>query len=127
MSRAMETGIVICPNDSLGNPRPPVTTTCGETWVLSGMIAKGRTGVTTRDFLGADLRHFIRELKRRGIGIRDEWETDAFGRHKRWWLKEGHRLKRIPKKKKLPTADTAGASKPTQNPKLGGNGNEVSI
>lgn len=106
MSRARETGVVTCPHDSLGNSRPPVLTTCGETWVLSGMITKGSRGVTTRDFLGADLRHYIREFKRKGIGIRDEWETDSFGRHKRWYLKDGHALERIPQKTKPATAAT---------------------
>ena len=96
MSRARETGIITCPHDLMGNPRPPVTTTFGETWVIKGMKAKGLTGVTTRDFLGADLRHYIRALKHKGIGIRDEWETDAFGRHKRWFLNDGHKIEIIP-------------------------------
>ena len=112
MSRATETGLVTCPNDSLGNLRPKVETTIGETWVLCGMIAKGSRGVTTRDFLGADLRHYIREFKRKGIGIRDEWETDSFGRHKRWWLKGGYSIERIPKKQKPTTAATVRASNP---------------
>ena len=96
MSRARETGIITCPHDSMGNPRPPVTTTIGETWIAKGMKAKGATGVTTRDFLGADLRHYIRALKNKGVGIRDEWETDAFGRHKRWFLNDGHKIEIIP-------------------------------
>ena len=100
MSRARETGIITCPHDAMGNPRPPVTTTRGETWVIKGMKAKSLTGVTTRDFLGADLRHYIRALKHKGIGIRDEWETDAFGRHKRWFLNEGHEIEIVPEKQK---------------------------
>ena len=112
MSRVMDTGIVTLPDDSLGQPRGTVKTTPGETWVLTGMIAKGSNGVTTRDFLGADLRHYIREFIRKGIGIRDEWETDSFGRHKRWWLTDGHALERIPKKTKTPTAGTVESSNP---------------
>ncbi len=123
MSRARETGIITCPHDSMGNPRPPVTTTIGETWVLSGMIAKGSIGVTTRDFLGADLRHYIREFKRKGISVRDEWETDAFGRHKRWWLNEGHTLERIPEKKKPAKAKRA-SQNPKSNGELGGHSDE---
>jgi len=111
MSRLQETGIVTCPLDSIGNPRPPVSTTPGETWIVKGMESKGKVGVTTRDFLGADLRHYIRALKNKGVGIRDEWETDAFGRHKRWWLKEGHTLQVIPKKRK--PARLKRASNPT--------------
>ena len=113
MGRPTHTGVLTCPPDSLGNPRPPIKTTPGETWVLSGMIAKGSKGVTTRDFLGADLRHYIREFNRKGIGIRDEWETDSFGRHKRWWLKEGHSIKTIPKK----TKPAGRAAKRVSNPK----------
>ena len=105
-----ETGILTCPQESLGNPRPPIKTTLGETWIIKGMKSKGGAGVTTRDFLGADLRHYIRTLKNKGVGIRDEWETDAFGRHKRWFLKEGHSLEVIPKKRKPATAVTMQAS-----------------
>lgn len=100
MSRATDTGIITCPHDSKGNPRPPITTTPGETWVMSGMKEKGYRGVTTRDFLGADLRHYIRALKHKGVGIRDEWESDAFGRHKRWFLKEGYSIQIVSEKKK---------------------------
>lgn len=124
MSRASETGIVTCPKDSLGNPRPLVETTPGETWVLSGMIAKGAVGVTTRDFLGADLRHYVREFKRKGIGVRDEWETDSFGRHKRWWLTEGHMLERIPKKKK-PVAGSKRASNPKSSNEQSGDNTDA--
>ena len=42
MRAAQETGLLTCPNDSLGNPRPPVTTTPGETWIVKGMNSKGR-------------------------------------------------------------------------------------
>ena len=110
MSRVMDTGIVTLPDDSLGQPRGTVKTTPGETWVLTGMIAKGSNGVTTRDFLGADLRHYIRALKHKGVGIRDEWESDSFGKHKRWFLKEGHTLERVPEKRKPATAATVQAS-----------------
>ena len=124
MSRTIEAGIVTRPNDALGNPRPQVETTSGETWVLSGMITKGDIGVTTRDFLGADLRHYIREFKRKGIGVRDEWETDSFGRHKRWFLKDGHTIKRIPKKTK-PAAGSERASNPkSSNGKSGDKSDE---
>lgn len=121
MSSARETGIVTRPDDSLGNPRPLVTTTPGETWVVGGMLAKGVRGVTTRDFLGADLRHYIREFKRKGIGVRDEWETDSFGRHKRWWLTDGHTLERVPKKTK-PAGGNQRASNPntSKDRNLGG-------
>ena len=110
MRAAQESGLLTCPHDSLGNPRPPVTTTPGETWIVKGMKSKGRAGVTTRDFLGANLRHYIRALKNKGVGIRDEWESDGFGRHKRWFLKEGHSLEVIPKKTKPATAATVQAS-----------------
>jgi len=113
MSRLTETGIVTCPNDSLGNPGPVIKTTSGETWVMKGMELKSQIGVTTRDFLGADLRHYIRALKNKGVRIRDEWETDAFGRHKRWWLKEGHSIRTIPKK----TKPAGKAAKRVSNPK----------
>ena len=111
MNRARETGIITCPHDSMGNPRPPVITTIGETWIAKGMNAKGDIGVTTRDFLGADLRHYIRALKNKGVGIRDEWETDAFGRHKRWFLKDGHEIEIIPEIEK-----PAGLVRASQNP-----------
>ncbi len=120
MSHARETGIVTRPDDSLGNPRPPVKTTPGETWVVGGMLAKGVRGVTTRDFLGADLRHYIREFKRKGIGIRDEWETDSFGRHKRWWLTDGHKLERVPKKTKPAGGDQRASNQNTNNGELEG-------
>lgn len=87
-----------------------MTTTPGETWVMRGMKAKGVAGVTTRDFLGADLRHYIRALKNKGISIRDEWETDAFGRHKRWFLNEGHEIEAIPEIEKPTRAMTGQAS-----------------
>ena len=120
MRAAQETGLLTCPNDSLGNPGPSITTTPGETWIVKGMKSKGRAGVTTRDFLGADLRHYIRALKNKGVGIRDEWETDSFGRHKRWFLKEGHSLEVITKKRKPATAATVQASNLNPNSKYGG-------
>ena len=76
------------------------------------MMDKGTIGVTTRDFLGADLRHYIRNLKHKGIGIREAWETDAFGRHKRWWLKDGHSIELVSKKRKPTTGATVLASNP---------------
>ena len=123
MSRARETGIITCPHDSMGNPRPPVTTTIGETWVLLGMQVKAGKGVTTRDFLGADLRHYIRNFKNKGIGIREEWETDSFGRHKRWFLKDGHKIERVPKRKK-PDACSKRASNSIPDGENGGVTNE---
>lgn len=121
MRAAQEMGLLTCPNDSLGNPRPPVTTTPGETWIVKGMKSKGRAGVTTRDFLGADLRHYIRALKNKGVGIRDEWETDSFGRHKRWFLKEGHSLEVIPKKTKAAGGKAKRLSNPiASNGEIGG-------
>ena len=125
MSRSREAGIVTLPNDALGNPRPQVETTSGETWVLTGMITKGNIGVTTRDFLGADLRHYIREFKRKGIGVRDEWETDAFGRHKRWWLKDGYSIERIPKKKTAPRRSERLSNPASQDGNLGGLSDEA--
>ena len=125
MSRARETGIITCPHDSMGNPRPPVTTTIGETWIARGMKAKGTSGVTTRDFLGADLRHYIRALKNKGVGIRDEWEKDAFGRHKRWFLKDGHEIEIIPEKQKPAGGNLrASNSNYSSNSKKGGSSNE---
>ena len=125
MSRARETGIITCPHDSMGNPRPAVKTTFGETWVIKGMKAKSHAGVTTRDFLGADLRHYIRALKHKGIGIRDEWETDAFGRHKRWFLKDGHEIEIIPEKQKPAGSNLrASNSNNSSNGKKGGSSNE---
>ena len=100
MERPSDKGVITCPPDSLGNPRPDISTTSGETWVASKMMFKGSIGVTCRDFNGADLRHYIRALKNKGVGIHDEWETDAFGKHKRWFIKPGYSLRRIPKKTK---------------------------
>ncbi len=124
MRRSTDTGLVSCPPDSLGNPRPPVMTTPGETWVISGMKEKGYRGVTTRDFLGADLRHYIRALKQKGLKIRDEWETDTFGRHKRWFLEPGHEIEVIPKKAKPATAD-GGSLNPKSHGSAGGSDRET--
>ena len=120
MSRATETGVVICPRDRHGNPRLSIKTTAGETWVIKCMKAKGRTGVTTRDFLGADLRHYIRSFKNKGIEIRDEWETDAFGRHKRWWLNDGYTIECVPKKTKAAGVQTKRLSNSSPDGENGG-------
>ena len=113
MSRPQETGVVLRKSININQPDLTTTTTIGETWVFVGMQNKGRAGVTTRDFLGADLRSHIRRLKHKGIGIRDEWETDAFSRHKRWWLKDGHTIELVPKK----TKPAGKAAKRVSNPK----------
>jgi len=99
MSRRQLAGIVTRQSDVAGVLALSVSITCGEVWVFSTMLAKGKRGVTCRDFNGADLRHYIRNLKNKGVGIDHRWKKDAFSRHKRWWLKDGHSFEDTSKKK----------------------------
>jgi len=114
MPRARLAGIVTRESEVSGKPSHSVELRCGEVWVFKKMLAAGLNGVTCRDFIGADLRHYIRNLKGKGVGIDFKWEADAFSRHKRWWLKSGHSFKEIPysKKSKPSTAATVKASNP---------------
>ena len=99
MGRPTHTGVLTCPLDSFGNPRPNIITTPGETWVTEKMLFKDR----------------------KGVGIWDRWETDAFGRHKRWFIKPGYSLRRVPKvKKPASDATTKRASNPIPNGENGG-------
>ena len=129
MRGAQITGIVTRQSEIENMPDLTVKTTRGEIWIVTTMKAKGSIGVTTRDFLGADLRHYIRSLKNKGIGIEDEWETDTFGKHKRWKLKSGHHIELvpIPPKKKTPTAATEGLSDSNSNRTVSEVLNEASI
>lgn len=114
MPRARLAGIVTRQSEVQRKPSHSVELRCGEVWVFQKMLTAGRKGVTCRDFLGADLRHYIRNLKHKGIGIDFKWEQDAFSHHKRWWLKEGHSFQEIPyvPKKKKPAAGSERASNP---------------
>lgn len=108
--------------ETAGKPDHKAIITCGEVWVFNRMVQYGKRGVTTRDFLGADLRHYIRNLKRKGIGIDFEWETDSFGRHKRWRLRDGHTSRNVPypHKAKAPAVAPVKPSSPaTSNIRLG--------
>lgn len=111
MGRAKIAGEVIRKSEVAEMPDHRTVLTCGEVWVYRTMAAKGKLGVTCADFNGADLRHYIRNLKNKVIGIDEEWEADAFSRHKRWRLKDGHSFREIPypKKKKLASAQTGPA------------------
>lgn len=97
--------------------------TAKTTTIYDGFLKAGRHGVTTRDWPGYDLRHYIRVMRNKGIAITDEWEGHEDGQHKRWFLADGHSHREIahPKKTKPATAATVQASDSiTQETNLGG-------
>lgn len=113
MSRRKLAGIVTRQSEVEGKPSHSVELRCGEVWAFNKLRRAGVHGVTCRDFNGADWRHYARNLRKKGIGLRVAWESDSFGRHKRWWLKSGHSFQEIPyvsKKKKPAAAATERAS-----------------
>ena len=95
MSRARIAAIVTRASEVAGKPSHSTELRCGEVYIFKLIQSKGSRGITCGDFRG-DLRHYIRNLKHKGIGLNEAWEKDAFGHHKRWWLKEGHSIVDIP-------------------------------
>lgn len=69
--------------------------------VYLSLVKAGSEGITCRDWHGYDLRHHLRVLRNKGIGIDREWEKHEGGQHGRWRLKPGHSHKEIliPKEK----------------------------
>ena len=85
----------------IGKPSHTTILKAGVALVYQGFEERGRAGYTTKDWPGYDLRHYIREMKNRGIEIDCRWEKNGFGgQHKRWWLKDGHSSLKIPYPKK---------------------------
>ena len=95
MSRQKLAGIVTRQSEVEGKPSHSTELRCGEVYIFKLIQSYGSRGITCGDFRG-DLRHYIRNLKQKGVGLREAWENDAFGRHKRWWLKPGHSFREIP-------------------------------
>lgn len=111
-------------SETSGKPNNAIILKAGVALVYQGFEKRGKRGFTTRDWPGYDLRHYIREMKNRGIGIDHAWEKNGLGgQHKRWWLRDGHSSEEIayPKKKKASAAATAKLSCPIKsNSTLGG-------
>ena len=70
--------------------------------VYLSLVKAGRKGITCRDWQGFDLRHHLRVLRNKGIGIEREWEKHEGGQHGRWRLRPGHSHREItyPQKQK---------------------------
>ena len=123
MSRARQAAIVTRKSEVAGKPSHSTELRCGEVYIFKLIQSKGSRGITCGDFRG-DLRHYIRNLKHKGIGLKEAWEKDAFGQHKRWWLKEGHSIVDIPytpKRKKTAGDEPERSSNPkNSNGEIGG-------
>ena len=116
MSRAKIAGEVTRKSETAGMPDHSAVLICGEYLVFKKMATFGARGVTTRDFAGWDLRHYIRNLKKKGVAISEQWEADELSRHKRWRLKSGHAHKEIPYPKKTKSPTVAPVTTSNSNP-----------
>ena len=117
-------------SETPGYPALTATVTQKAALVYKSLVDAGSRGITCRDWNGYDLRHFLRALRNKGIGIDREWEKNGpefGGQHGRWKLRHGHSHKEIPypKKTKPTTAATVLASNSidTSNTKKGGSSN----
>lgn len=109
MSRRKTACEVTRKSETAGMPDHSTVLTMGTSIVYRKLAEVGRSGITTRDFPGWDVRHYIRVMKESGIGFDFTWEKNELGgQHKRWWLKDGHSHIEIPYPKK--TKPTTGAT-----------------
>ncbi len=95
-------------SETPGMPDFTTTLTMGTALVFRRLVEVGSAGITTKDFPGWDVRHYLRVMRNKGIGIHDKWETNALGRHKRWWLRNGHSFREVPYPVKKKPARRAG-------------------
>ena len=113
-------------SEMAGMPDHKVIITQKAALVYESLAKAGDRGITCRDWHGYDLRHFLRVLRNKGIGIDREWEKnspDFGGQHGRWKLRHGHSHRDIPypEKKKAAATGIARPSNPnTSNGELGG-------
>lgn len=112
MSRAKVAREITRKAEALGKPDHKIVLTMGTALVFDKMLELGPRGITTRDLPGWDLRHYLRVMRRKGIGIDRKWEKHEGGQHGRWSLRAGHTSREIPypEKTKPAAAATARAS-----------------
>ena len=102
MGRAAATILVTRKSETDGKPDLNIPVGNTPSLVFLSLVKAGSKGITCRDWHGYDLRHHLRVLRNKGIGIDREWEKHEGGQHGRWKLRPGHSHKEItyPKKQK---------------------------
>ena len=95
-------------SETPGQPSMHTTLTMGTALVFKKLMLVGKAGITTRDFPGWDVRHYLRQMRNVGIGFHDKREPNEFGgSHKRWWLRDGHSYVEIPYPKRTKPAEAS--------------------
>lgn len=108
--------------ETFGKPDHKTILTKGTAIVFDKMQKLGSRGITTRDLPGWDLRHYIRVMRNKGIGIDREWEAHDGGQHGRWKLRAGHTSRDIPYPEKQKTAGQGRSFNPIPQDKSEGDG-----
>ena len=117
-------------SETLGKPDLLTTVTQKAALVYQILEKAGSRGITCRDWHGYDLRHFIRVLRNKGIGIDREWEKNSpefGGQHGRWRLRKGHSHEVVSYSKMKKPAGRRALNPEDQIAKSGGHQNEIQI
>lgn len=112
MSRTRMAAIVTRQSEVVGLPDVNIEIANTPARVYLSLAKAGSKGITCRDWHGYDLRHHLRVLRNKGVGIDRSWEKHEGGQHGRWKLRDGHTHRIIDdfKKRKPATAATVQAS-----------------
>ena len=90
MSRSRQVAIVTRESEVAGVPDLKINVANTPFRVYLSLEKAGPKGITCRDWHGYDLRHHLRVLRNKGVGIDRTWEKHEGGQHGRWRLRAGH-------------------------------------